>query len=469
MSNDASMQRTNVMKMCLSKYCVHTSSKYRNDKPLINSQSISNNTVVMKLTNLLINVLVFSSSVIIISMEPPPLYKLYTHLFSTYRTDTRPVKNYSTTVLVYVSFMLSSVDGLDGAKQTFRAAGWFDISWTDEMLTWDRNQYAGISRIDVPADRIWKPDIAIRNDANTFAMLSKYDGHCVITADGYVIWYVAIRRELTCAVHVEKYPFDTQTCSVNVVQWATDISEINMTVVGQSLSPVLFSSIHEWEVTGQSTNRIVFIYCGMNQVFLQFKYSLKRKPYSFLILAALPLILLSMLKLFVFFLPTESGEKISFSVSVTVAYAVLMTMATNELPKTPDTVSIFGLYTDILFFTNVMAIIFSVIVIRLYYKNPYVPISPRWKPILAIFRLLPDHPDRVSERHECLSEIPKPPPERHEMALCNNSRRRSQEKPEDQECYVWKHLSRKVDRVFFWVTTVATLGAMVVSFLMLLL
>ena len=423
----------------------------------------------MKLTNLFINVLVFSSSVIIISMEPPPLYKLYTHLFSTYRTDTRPVKNYSTTVIVHVGFKLSSVDGLDGAKQTFRAAGWFDISWTDEMLTWDRNQYAGISRIDVPADRIWKPDLGLRNDANKFAMMSQYDGHCVITADGNVTWYVAIRRTLTCAVHVEKFPFDTQTCSVEVVQWATGISEINMTVALQTLASALYSSIHEWEVTGQSANRTILIYPYLKQVFVAFQYSLKRKPLIFIITSALPLILLSMLKLFVFFLPTESGEKISFSVSVTVAYAVLMTMATNELPESPDTVSIFGLYTDIMFFINVMVIVFCVIVIKLYYKNPYVPISPRWKPILAIFRLLPDHPDRVSERHECLSEIPKPPPERHEMALCNNSRRRSQEKPEDEECYVWKLLSRKVDQVFFWVTTVATLGAMVVSFTILLL
>ncbi|XP_041367974.1 neuronal acetylcholine receptor subunit alpha-6-like [Gigantopelta aegis] len=423
--------------------------------------------VPMKQTYLFINVLLFYL-LSVYSTELPPLYKLHKHLCSTYQRDIRPVKNYNTTVMVHIVFMLSSLEGLDGAKQTFRAAGWLTISWTDEMLTWDRCQYPGLHRIDFPAEKVWKPDLSIRNDAKNFAMLSQYGGHCIATPDGKVTWYLALRKEMSCAVNVEKFPFDSQTCSINLIQWATDITEVNFTVSSEGVAPLLFSHMHEWQVTGHSVDRSTVPYSGMEQVYVTFKYDIKRKPLTFIISTVFPLMLLSLLNLVVFLLPAESGEKMNLSVSVVLAYAVLMTIVSSVLPATSDTVSIFGVYTLIMFFIKVMTIIFSVIVLRLYYTDPRVPLSPRWKPLLAAFRLMPKHSKPLLEQPEHVPDHPTTFPEQHEMVQSNNMHGQNERDPEHPECCVWKHLSVKMDRAFFCVTAVATLGGTTASFVMLL-
>ncbi|XP_041368569.1 acetylcholine receptor subunit beta-type unc-29-like [Gigantopelta aegis] len=227
-------------------------------------------------------------------------------------------------------------------------------------------------------------------------MLSQYGDHCMLTSDGKVSWHLAFRKELSCAVNVEKFPFDSQTCSINLIQWATDVTEVNCSESSEGVEPVLFSDIHEWKVTGHSTDRTR----GLKQVHVMFKYNLKRKPLMFVISAVFPMMLLSLLNLVVFLMPAESGEKMNLSVSVVLAYAVLMTIVFSVLPATSDTLSIFVVYTIAMFFIKVMTIIFSVIVIRLYYTDPRVPLSPRWKPLLAAFRLLPKHTGYVPEHPE---------------------------------------------------------------------
>jgi hypothetical protein len=40
---------------------------------------------------------------------------------------------------------------------------WLNQDWLDFKLVWDPNDYDGIEFIHIPADRIWKPDIILRN------------------------------------------------------------------------------------------------------------------------------------------------------------------------------------------------------------------------------------------------------------------------------------------------------------------
>ena len=40
---------------------------------------------------------------------------------------------------------------------------WLDQEWDDELLTWNPADFGGITRIRIPCDLIWLPDIVLYN------------------------------------------------------------------------------------------------------------------------------------------------------------------------------------------------------------------------------------------------------------------------------------------------------------------
>ncbi|KAK2175625.1 hypothetical protein NP493_718g03006 [Ridgeia piscesae] len=46
---------------------------------------------------------------------------------------------------------------------------WFSLSkaWTDYKLSWNPGEYGGVTRLYVPSDEIWLPDIVLYNNADS--------------------------------------------------------------------------------------------------------------------------------------------------------------------------------------------------------------------------------------------------------------------------------------------------------------
>ncbi len=40
---------------------------------------------------------------------------------------------------------------------------WLDQEWHDELLTWNPDDFGGITRVRIPCDKIWLPDIVLYN------------------------------------------------------------------------------------------------------------------------------------------------------------------------------------------------------------------------------------------------------------------------------------------------------------------
>lgn len=51
----------------------------------------------------------------------------------------------------------------DEKNQVMTTNVWLDQDWNDEMLTWDPELFGNITRITIPCDRIWLPDIVLYN------------------------------------------------------------------------------------------------------------------------------------------------------------------------------------------------------------------------------------------------------------------------------------------------------------------
>ena len=75
---------------------------------------------------------------------------------------------------------------------------------------------------------------------------------------------------------------------------------------------------------------------------LKFYLYLKRKPFYFLLNIVAPTILLSLMSVVVFLLPSHAEEKMGLSITILLAFTVFMLTITDVLPSSSDSVSLLG-------------------------------------------------------------------------------------------------------------------------------
>ena len=77
------------------------------------------------------------------------------------------------------------------------------------------------------------------------------------------------------------------------------------------------------------------IYCAVE---------LRRKPAYYVMHLILPVVTMSIVSMFVFALPVESGEKISLGISVLISYSVLTLLVANHMPTNADAIPVLCRY-----------------------------------------------------------------------------------------------------------------------------
>ncbi len=71
--------------------------------------------------------------------------------------------------------------------------------------------------------------------------------------------------------------------------------------------------------------------------------SLKRRPFYYVMYMILPAAVLSTVALLMFWLPAQSGEKVSLGITVFLSFGVLMYSLSDRLPENSDTFPILGM------------------------------------------------------------------------------------------------------------------------------
>ena len=81
--------------------------------------------------------------------------------------------------------------------------------------------------------------------------------------------------------------------------------------------------------------------CASN---LKFCFHLRRKPAFFVMNIVLPIMILSIMTLTVFWLPPDSGEKTELAITIVLAFTVFQLLVSEIIPRTSDTTPLLGDY-----------------------------------------------------------------------------------------------------------------------------
>jgi len=96
---------------------------------------------------------------------------------------------------------------------------------------------------------------------------------------------------------------------------------------------------------------------------------MKRRPAFYVVNIVLPVMFLMALNSCVFVLPSESGERVSYSITVLLAITVFMTLTGDNLPKTSEPMSLLSYFLMFdLVFSSVICVV-TMLGLRLHFKD----------------------------------------------------------------------------------------------------
>lgn len=86
----------------------------------------------------------------------------------------------------------------------------------------------------------------------------------------------------------------------------------------------------------------------------------------------------STIALFVFWLPPDSGEKITLTITILLALIVFLQFITEYTPKAAKTLPIIGLYFNINLILVLVSVLLTILVLNFHFRGPKKQRVPRW-------------------------------------------------------------------------------------------
>ncbi|CAC5413645.1 unnamed protein product [Mytilus coruscus] len=127
----------------------------------------------------------------------------------------------------------------------------FQISWKDELLTWNKTNHNGFDNLIVSLKSVWKPDVIILNSLKEDKVLTN-DGddtnYVTINSDGMIKWCVYVNLKTHCKVSMKFYPFETQVCYIDITKSYLDDQSVTLNIANNSMDLDRIDLNSEWEI-----------------------------------------------------------------------------------------------------------------------------------------------------------------------------------------------------------------------------
>ncbi|XP_019632409.1 PREDICTED: neuronal acetylcholine receptor subunit alpha-4-like isoform X2 [Branchiostoma belcheri] len=314
--------------------------------------------------------------------------QLYRDLFLKYNKVPRPVKNVTDKVTIKFGIAISQLIDVDEKNQVLTTSVWLRQEWFDYKLNWNPEDYGNLTYIRVPSTEIWVPDVVLYNNADgSFDVAAKTRAQ--VFHDGRVRWIPPALYKSYCYIDVRFFPFDQQNCSMKFGTWTYDFTLVDMTLWENAMDRANFRESGEWIVIDAPVYRHVEDYaCCPPYVDVTGYLVIQRLPLFFTVNLIVPCVLFSFISLFVFYLPSNCGEKITLSISVLLSLSVFLLVIFNTIPSTSLAVPLIGKY---LLFTVTMvatSITATVFVSNIYHRSGSTHDMSEWVRVVFL-RWLP--------------------------------------------------------------------------------
>lgn len=273
--------------------------------------------------------------------------ELFKNVINKVDPDIAPFESALTSTYVTISLNIMSIAEVDEKQQTFSGAYWVTLGWSDSRLSWDPKMYGNISSVQVKAEKLWYPtSVCMYNEIGNDKCFDAKDKQLTVYSYGSVLYTTYLDSVSQCKIDVTKYPFDTQFCGLAMgnINFGTEFLTFN-----EEYSSFLLQYLQPnevWDIKNHTyyVNNVFISAVNSTQQQIYFFLQVDRKAFYVVISTLLPVIILSVLNLFCFVVPIESGEKMGFAMAIFLTFAVFLTIINDSMPKSSDVIPYFTIY-----------------------------------------------------------------------------------------------------------------------------
>ncbi|XP_063166998.1 5-hydroxytryptamine receptor 3A-like [Candoia aspera] len=315
------------------------------------------------------------------SSSKAALRQLSDYLFANYKKDVRPVWNWRKTTNVAIDVMIYAILSVDEKNQVLTTYIWYRQQWIDEFLKWNPEDFDNITQMSVPTEAIWVPDILI----NEFVDVGKSPEipYVYILYNGEVRNLKPVQVVTACSLDIYNFPFDVQNCSLTFTSWLHNIRDINLSLwrtpeeVKNDRS--VFMNQGEWELLHVLSQFQEFS-VGNSDYYAEMKFCvvIRRRPLFYAVSLLLPSIFLMVMDIVGFYLPPDSGERVSFKITLLLGYSVFLIIVSDTLPATAIGTPLIGIYFVVCMALLVISLTETILIVRLVHKQDLQPHVPDW-------------------------------------------------------------------------------------------
>ena len=371
-------------------------------------------------------------------------------LFESYDKDIRPSTDYAVALVIYINVYLNGLNSLDMVLQKMVSTVSLTMTWTDEYLRWHPSSHSGIQFFFLPQNKVWLPDIAIRNGFETVRPLGFDRLLLMVYQHGTMNWKTGDTVATKCTMEIQNFPFDQQTCTIVFGPWASGVVNVKFSIGPDGFITDEYQANDEWTLVDTShenlndelTSRVSFL------------ITMKRNPSFYITNIILPVVFLSILGVFTFLIPIDSGEKLGYTMTVFLSFAVFLTIVSSSLPVT-SSASAVSVYLLSLLTMGTMIVMVTGVELRLHHRDHIKHPVPKW--LCKIIKYKIDLP--------CLGKNKVVTIRNEPFALSNGTDGRLQTiegvkvtTGHEDANLTWPEVTAYMDFIFFWIFTTITLS-----------
>ncbi|XP_069119271.1 acetylcholine receptor subunit alpha-1-B-like [Argopecten irradians] len=298
---------------------------------------------------------------------------LIANLSTGYDKEVRPIDDQSSSVQVYIDMYLISIKDFDEVSGTLSILAIFIVSWNDASLIWDPSLYGGMDETYITQNNLWLPKLYNIKASNAFSAISNSDFLVNIKNTGDIIWKPGGFFDVKCSTDVSYFPFDTQTCSIQLAPWGYSDQEVTLLPSRTGITLDFYETNGEWSLDKTETDTYVLSDFSL----ALFKIKISRLPAFHVVNTLMPIYLLLLMNPLVFVLPCDAGERVGLSLTVFLTFTVFITIVNGVLPVNSETMSKLSYFIFAVLVTSGIIASINIFQLSMFHKDEATPV-PRW-------------------------------------------------------------------------------------------
>ncbi|GAB1597993.1 neuronal acetylcholine receptor subunit alpha-10 isoform X2 [Argonauta hians] len=296
---------------------------------------------------------------------------LVNRLLRNYDKRVRPSLNSSEAINVTFGVALAQIIDVDERNQILTTNCWLNQVWLDVNLRWDPDKYNGIKVVRIPFTDVWKPDILLYNNADVTSYFSSLSSNVIVTSEGNVTWLSMVIFKSSCRIDVRYFPFDEQNCSMQFASWTYDGFQLQLRMNSEEGDISNYIRNSEWVLIKLHVewNLVYYSCCTEPYPDITYYIQIRRRPLFYVFNMILPCILITLVALLGFYIPSDSGEKVTMGITTLLSMTVFMMLVAENMPPTSDVLPLIGIYYGITISIVSFATAMTVFTLNIHHKG----------------------------------------------------------------------------------------------------